>query len=379
MIADVLSNNRRLQQDYQKPDPSADRLYIPTYTYAGDKDKECTAMCDATHLVERPKRSEEQDSPTVHYGTIASANQLMKDANLRDKLSAENNVLCFEMEAAGLMNHFPCLVIRGICDYSDTHKNKVWQGYAAMAAAAYAKDLLRNIAPNKVEAERSQAYTTWKTGGSSFLWLHGIPGCGKTILTSTVIEDLQKSQSHAQTLLYFYFDFTDSRKQSFENTLRSLVWQIYYQNKVARKHLDSLYSSACQNGKVQPSFDSLRKVFTEMIGNLGEVWIVLDALDECTPRGDLLAWLRSVNQDLSVQVKMHLLVTSRPEQDIKSAIKRYACDEQIIAIRDDLLKGDIRNYVQARVREHEGLSRWRGYQEIQDKIEASLLEKANGM
>jgi nucleoside phosphorylase len=58
------------------------------------------------------------------------------------------------MEAAGLMNHFPCLVIRGICDYSDSHKNKEWQGYAAMVAAAYAKDLLYQIAPNRVEAEK---------------------------------------------------------------------------------------------------------------------------------------------------------------------------------------------------------------------------------
>jgi len=51
------------------------------------------------------------------------------------------------------MSQFPCLVVRGICDYSDTHKNKEWQGYAAMAAAAYARDILRRIPPNKVAAE----------------------------------------------------------------------------------------------------------------------------------------------------------------------------------------------------------------------------------
>lgn len=73
---------------------------------------------------------------------------------MRDTLVKEKDVLCFEMEAAGLMNHFPCLVIRGICDYSDSHKNKEWQGYAVMAAAVYAKDLLYRIAPNRVEAER---------------------------------------------------------------------------------------------------------------------------------------------------------------------------------------------------------------------------------
>lgn len=77
----------------------------------------------------------------------------MKDAVIHDQLAAEKDVLCFEMEAAGLMNLFLYLVIWGICDYSDSHKNKEWQGYAAMAAAAYAKDLLSRIPPNKVEAE----------------------------------------------------------------------------------------------------------------------------------------------------------------------------------------------------------------------------------
>jgi nucleoside phosphorylase len=77
----------------------------------------------------------------------------MKDALFRD-IAAKQDFLCFEMEAAGLMNQFPCLVFRGICDYSDSHKNKEWQGYAAMVAAAYAKDLLCRIPPNRIEAEK---------------------------------------------------------------------------------------------------------------------------------------------------------------------------------------------------------------------------------
>jgi len=94
----------------------------------------------------------------------------MKDATVRDTLAAEKDVLCFEMEAAGLMNHFPCLAIRGICDYSDSHKNKEWQGYAAMAAAAYAKDLLRRISPSKVEAEKR--ISELLSGGESFSSLY---------------------------------------------------------------------------------------------------------------------------------------------------------------------------------------------------------------
>lgn len=95
-------------------------------------------------MKERPHRPPGTDDPVVHYGLIAS-DTLMKDADMRNRLAKEANILCFEMEAAGLMDHFPCLVIRGICDYSDTHKNKSWQGYAAAVAAAYAKELLDTI------------------------------------------------------------------------------------------------------------------------------------------------------------------------------------------------------------------------------------------
>lgn len=78
----------------------------------------------------------------MHYGAIASGNQVMKDGKTRDRLAKKYGILCFEMEAAGLMNQLPCLVIRGISDYADSHKSKRWQGYAALTAAAYAKILL---------------------------------------------------------------------------------------------------------------------------------------------------------------------------------------------------------------------------------------------
>lgn len=94
-----------------------------------------------------------EDNLMGHYGLVASANTPMKEARARDKLAADKDILCFEMEAAGQINHSPCLVLCGICDYSDSHKNEEWQGFAAMAAAAYAKDLLCQIMPNKVESE----------------------------------------------------------------------------------------------------------------------------------------------------------------------------------------------------------------------------------
>jgi nucleoside phosphorylase len=155
-IGSILERKPRLRNKYRRPDTSSDRLYQSLVTHPQDNNVSCIAACgdDPSHLVLRRERSTDEDSPSIHYGLIASANQLMKDALVRDILIAERDVLCFEMEAAGLSNHFPCLVIRGICDYSDSHKNKEWQGYAAMAAAAYAKDLLYRIAPNRVEAEK---------------------------------------------------------------------------------------------------------------------------------------------------------------------------------------------------------------------------------
>jgi nucleoside phosphorylase len=155
-IDGILEKNPRLRRKYTRPEQSSDRLFRSDIIHIPNDDSSCGTLCaaDLSSLISRPERSDDEDDPVIHYGIIASANQLMKDASVRDQLIEEKDVLCFEMEAAGLMNNFPCLVIRGICDYSDSHKNKDWQGYAAMAAAAYAKDILYRIAPNSIEAEK---------------------------------------------------------------------------------------------------------------------------------------------------------------------------------------------------------------------------------
>jgi nucleoside phosphorylase len=117
-----------------------DMLYNSTYSHRSDK-YSCHD-CDRSHVVHRPARD---TSPEIHYGIIGSANRVVKDAITRERLRNEFGIICVEMEAAGLMNNFPCLVIRGICDYADSHKNKRWQPYAAATAAAYAKELLAII------------------------------------------------------------------------------------------------------------------------------------------------------------------------------------------------------------------------------------------
>jgi nucleoside phosphorylase len=131
----------------QKAGP--DQLFQPEYKHTR-QGPDCTP-CEVQYLINRSERPEDE-LVQFHYGTIASANSLIKDGIERDRISHDlnDNVLCFEMEAAGLMNNFPCLVIRGICDYADSHKNKRWQPYAAATAAAYAKEILSVISAKEM-------------------------------------------------------------------------------------------------------------------------------------------------------------------------------------------------------------------------------------
>lgn len=157
VIDDILNKEEEeLREELGRPDASTDILYRSDFVHPTKSKMACVKACGmypANLAPQRPERRRPR-SPVVHYGLIASGSQLVKDALYRDALAEKWKVLCFEMEAAGLMNDFPCLVVRGICDYSDSHKNKEWQAYAAMAAAAYAKDLLYRIPLDGVKDEK---------------------------------------------------------------------------------------------------------------------------------------------------------------------------------------------------------------------------------
>ena len=146
LIDGMLEKNPRLQTKYSRPPSDSDRLYKANHVRDDNSRLHRTVDANSFYVDRRSRRGTD---PVIHYGLIASADCLMKDAISRDRL-AQQGVLCFEMEAAGLMG-FECVVIRGICDYSDTHKNDDWQGYAACTAAAYAKELLGVIPAAEVD------------------------------------------------------------------------------------------------------------------------------------------------------------------------------------------------------------------------------------
>lgn len=146
-------------KEYLRSEALEDVLFKAAYAHveadeedeeAEEEESENCPNCCRTMTVKRQPRDAK-----VHYGLIASGNQVIKDAVLRNQLNKDlgKEVLCVEMEAAGLMNNFPCIVIRGICDYADSHKNKDWQRHAAAMAAGLAKELLQYVSPADVDKE----------------------------------------------------------------------------------------------------------------------------------------------------------------------------------------------------------------------------------
>ena len=140
----ILEHERRKFEDLG---PEADRLFDLDYNHK-DVNKLCDDCCDLQMSRSRKDRGcnayRAKDSPRIHIGTIGTGDSLVVSSKERKDLHEKFGAICFEMEAAALKPYNP-LVIRGICDYSDCHKNKRWQPYAAATAAAYAHELLLTL------------------------------------------------------------------------------------------------------------------------------------------------------------------------------------------------------------------------------------------
>jgi nucleoside phosphorylase len=145
-LSKMLRKKPKMAQTFTYQGTEHDNLYQSSYSHVGG---ETCDRCEIGQIVKRQLRT--TSDPQIHYGNIASGNEAMKDGITRDRIAKEEGVICFEMEAAGVMDSFPCLVIRGICDYADSHKNKQWQPYAAATAAAFAKEILRFVKKQSVD------------------------------------------------------------------------------------------------------------------------------------------------------------------------------------------------------------------------------------
>jgi hypothetical protein len=224
----------------------------------------------------------------------------------------------------------------------------------------------------------SPTFQRWKENAASRLWLYGIPGCGKTILSSTIIEHLLErcQDDSGMVTAYFYFDFNDAQKQDPEMMLCSLLRQLLQRSVTIPKDVDALFSS-CDNGRRRPSVHALLEATQQAAQDFTQVYVVLDALDECTQRSELMDVLGLVaGWRLD---SLHLLMTSRKERGIESALENYVDERDTVCLQRDVVDQDIQRYVRQRLRDDKGLAKWNKDAAIRQEIEAALMRGAQGM
>ncbi|WXC58479.1 hypothetical protein SNK03_004378 [Fusarium graminearum] len=375
----------------------------------------------------------------VHYGLIASGNRLIKDSVLRDIINhqMDGHVLCLEMEAAGLASDFPCLVIRGICDYADSGKNKDWQEHAAAVATAFAKELLSEVQATEVSQMRdakiilemkasvdeisenvthiqsalrnqkhqdildwlstidyssvqndtirrhqpgtcqwllhSEKYQHWLKTRKQALFCQGIPGAGKTILTSVVINDIgqKRYEDSCIGIAYIYLNYREQDDQEIEKILESLVKQLAEQHASFPDVIEDLYTVHSVD-KTRPSITELLETLQLIVEAYDRVYILFDALDECRTSGGRRSKLLKLVVDLKENYDVNLFMTSRYMSDIEEEFKGNIMKMEIRASEED-----VGSYLDSRLPTISELVRKN--KDLRDEIRIKMIDAVDGM
>ncbi|EGX48575.1 hypothetical protein AOL_s00080g204 [Orbilia oligospora ATCC 24927] len=330
-ITQAIQKYPLIQDNFTYPGAQQDQLFDWEYEHTGG---ETCRNCDINRIERRASRSSPE--PRIHYGVIASGNQVIKHGQMRNKLAKEMGVYCVEMEAAGLMDTFPCLVIRGICDYADSHKNKKWQDYSAATAAAYTKELLcfgipgakiqkqSVIIPDHDQEEiellflqslsfleidnrrdniekpirntcdwffETEVFTQWLQRQdielhNGVLWIKGKPGAGKSTLLKHTLNHCERLLKDHMIAAYFFSARSSERlEKSFIGMLRSLIYQVLDQDSQLCQNFISYFRK--KKKKHGPkiwnwSEGELKDLFIRAVTQSQRpIVLFVDALDEC--------------------------------------------------------------------------------------------------
>ncbi|KAI9659868.1 MAG: hypothetical protein M1821_001220 [Bathelium mastoideum] len=396
----------------------------------------------------------ESQDPAFWYGTIASRNGLIRNAIMRDRLGHELGALCVEMEAAGLMNDFPCIVIRGICDYADSHKNDTWQKYAALVAAAYAKELLLYISPEQTsretpvqkridslekqshlmeeylheirrESEKQEQryqseqarqcrqvfktstyesfkdinpsrvegtcqwvvshpqYIHWNTKDyDDLLWISANPGCGKSVLAKSLIDnELRATDQH--TVCYFFFKDNEEQNE-LPIALCALLHQLFSHQPQLIQYAIPVWDRT--GDKLTKEVPELWRILLTAARSdvVHDVTCVLDALDECQlPDQHLLInmlaqfyTLMPRSSPRTRQGRLKFLITSRPYDNIRAEFQKTLDNLPTIRLRgeeeNDRIHGEIDLVVREKV--NKVAANLELDDQTKDQLEAKLLK-----
>ncbi|KAF0643861.1 hypothetical protein FPSE5266_07144 [Fusarium pseudograminearum] len=366
----------RPKRDFTYQGAENDRLFDSKHDHVGGSNCD---KCDSAWEVKRDQR--ESPDPEIHYGIIASGNKLIKDAATRDSILEDtgHQCLCVEMEAAGLMDRFPCLVIRGVCDYVDSHKNDRWQRYAAATAAAFAVELLEYIPTVQLEATQKvvEAIQTLdrKVGhlknymndmnnriildrlpnaeGASFdsqaeehnptclpgtrvelleeidqwidnpksktiFWLNGMAGTGKSTISRTVSQRRHKERDLGASFFFKRGEMDRGNLAKFVPTVvRRLAEKIPEVSNSLANVDSTFFDKAVRHQFGNLIHDPLSKAAT-IASHRSSVVIIVDALDECEKDEDIKLLLELFSTLRSVgSLYVRVFVTSRPELPVR--------------------------------------------------------------
>ncbi|VBB81815.1 Putative Ankyrin repeat domain-containing protein [Podospora comata] len=402
-----------------------DRLFQASYNHL--LEAPTCIDCDPAKL--QPRGARLSDEPRIHYGVIASGNRVMKDGKVRDAIAQRLSALCFEMESAGMMDNLQCLPIRGICDYSDSHKNKEWQDYSAATAAAYARELLEGLPPSsrtldrtprtnvsqldtavdhalerrqrllkclefpQIDARRTtirvaytktcrwllqhSKYQDWldprkQSQHHGFLWMRGKAGAGKSTMMKFVYLEMKKgSNKPSVAVVSFFFNARgDYLEKSISGMYRSLLSQLLHEFSDLQSVLDNT-DIVPRNQQDCPGLNALKDLLSNAVMALGQRCFTcfIDALDECDEQEvrDMVQFFEELAENATDKgIRFQICFSSRPYPYID------ICRGILLTLeKESGHQEDLAQYVKSRLRI--------AHRPLLEELQSQILDKAAGV
>ncbi len=219
----------------------------------------------------------------------------------------------------------------------------------------------------------AEEFTSWDRNPGESLWLHGIPGAGKTILCSTIIDHVSQVRAGDQgvKVTYFYFDFSDGDKQSVSDMLKAVIYQLIVDEDELPDSAATLHAKC--HGLTEPGLDELLGVIFAEVSRSSRTFLLIDALDEC-PRHERTVFFSHILGH-PLPENLSLLITSRKEHDIEAALLPAVTHS--ISIQSSKVDADVRIHVKKSIERDPRLSKWKP--SIRDEILAAIVLRSNGM
>ncbi|KAK5992534.1 Vegetative incompatibility protein HET-E-1 [Cladobotryum mycophilum] len=417
---------------YQYPGTTEDRLFEASHQHKHHRSPACLCAnfskcgdpvceesrglsCDelgCNDLVQRERLREKQELQitdsnqeaqafSIFIGRFGSGDKVLKSGEDRDRIARDHKLMAFEMEGAGLWGELPCLVVKAVCDYADSHKNKSWQNFAAATAASVTKALvechiktdkrsrgstrwrenhpgfteedkacirdLRNTDPrdDKTRIEETKGgllkdsycwilenddFQEWKDNRNHrLLWIKGDPGKGKTMLLCGIINEME-SLKVDYTISYFFCRASETGLNSATAVLRGIIYLFIIQRPSLISHVQEKYQvSGKRLFEDVNSWVALSKILLAMLKDpsLTNAMLVIDGLDECT---EDLPCLMSFISQASCSHNAKWIVSSRNWPDIEQRLEVVSRKVRLcLELNEDALSTAVQAYVRYKV------------------------------